>query len=59
MKAKPSKCISFGCKLFGKKIKNERFIPLTDSIYSPLDPKIVSIGQAMRFIANANEKDPF
>ena len=59
MKAKPSKCIALGCKLFAKKIKNERFVPLTDSIYSPFDPKIVISGQPMRFIVNPNEKDPF
>ena len=31
MKAKPSKCICLGMKLFENKIKNEQYIPTTDS----------------------------
>ena len=59
MKAKPSKCISLGFKLFDKKIKNEKFIPLTNSVYSPFDPKIVIDEQVMNFIVNPADKDPF
>lgn len=59
MKAKPSKCISLGFKLFEKKIKNDKFTPLLDSVYSPFDPKIVIDGQVMKFIVNPEEKDPF
>ena len=59
MKAKPSKCISLGFKLFESKIKNEKFIPLTDSVYSPFDPGIIIDGQVIKFIVNPTEKDPF
>ena len=59
MKAKPSKCISLGFKLFESKIKNEKFIPLTDSVYSPFDPGIIIEGQVIKFIVNPTEKDPF
>ena len=31
MKAKPSKCITVGFKVFDKKIKNEKFVPISDS----------------------------
>ena len=57
MKAKPSKCISLGFKLFDKKIKNEKFIPLTNSVYSPFDPRIVIADQIMNFIVNPADKD--
>ena len=59
MKAKPSKCISLGCKLFDKRIKNERFTPLQATVYSPFDPRIVVDGQAMKFIVHSQEKEPF
>jgi hypothetical protein len=38
MKAKPSKCISLGFKLFDKRIKNEKFTPLSLNCYAPFDP---------------------
>ena len=60
MKAKPSKCISLGFKLFGKKIKSEKFTPLTNSVYSPFDPGITINDQRVQFIVNPDEKDdPF
>ena len=59
MKAKPSKCIPLGFKLFESKIKKEKFIPLTDSVYSPFDPGIIIDGQVIKFIVNPTEKDPF
>ena len=59
MKAKPSKCISLGFKLFEKKIKSEKFTPLTNSVYSPFDPGITINDQVIKFIVNPDEKDPF
>lgn len=59
MRAKPSKSISVGFKMFEKKIKNEKFTPLLDSVYSPFDPHISIDGQEMKFIVNPSEKDPF
>ena len=48
MKAKPIKCISLGCKCFDKRIN-----------YSTFDPRIVVDGQAMKFIVDSQEKEPF
>jgi Reverse transcriptase (RNA-dependent DNA polymerase) len=59
MKAKPSKCISIGFKMFDKRIKNEKFTPLSSTIYSPFDPCLVINGQRMRYIVDSSEKDPF
>ena len=59
MKAKPSKCISLGMKLFEKKIKNEKYTPITDTVYSPFDPGLSIDGLPMKFIINVTEKDPF
>jgi hypothetical protein len=35
MKTKPSKCISIGFKMFGERTENEKFTPLSSTIYSP------------------------
>ena len=59
MRAKPTKCVSLGCKLFDKRTKNERFTPLQQTVYSPFDPRIVVDGQPMKFIVDAQEKEPF
>lgn len=59
MKAKPSKCICLGMKLFENKIKNEQYIPTTDSVYSPFDPGLSIDGVPMKFIIDPSEKDPF
>ena len=59
MKAKPSKYISLGFKLFEKKIKSEKLTPLTNSVYSPFDPGITINDQVIKFIVNPDEKDPF
>jgi len=59
MKAKPSKCIALGVKMFEKKIKNEKYTPIADTVYSPFDPRLVIDGLPMRFIVSPTEKDPF
>ena len=59
MKAKPSKCIALGMKMFEKKIKNEKYTPIADTVYSPFDPGLVIDGLPMRFIIDPAEKDPF
>ena len=59
MKAKPSKCVALGFKLFGKMIKKEQFTPFFDTVYSPFDPKITIDGHLMKFIVNPNEPNPF
>ena len=38
MKAKPSKCVSLGFKLFNERIKNETFVPLSDTAFSLFNP---------------------
>jgi len=59
MKAKPTKCVALGFKLFDKRIKNERFTPFTNTVYAPFDPGISIDGQLMKFIVNPAEKDSF
>ena len=46
-------------KLFEKKIKNEQYIPTTDSVYSPFDPGLSIDGVPMKFIIDPSEKDAF
>ena len=48
-----------GFKLFESKIKNEKFIPLTDSVYSPFDAGIIIDGQVIKFSVNPTEKETF
>ena len=59
MKAKPSKCITVGFKVFDKKIKNEKFVPISDTVYAPFDPGLLIDGQPVQFIVNPSVKDPF
>ena len=59
MKAKPTKCVALGFKVFDKKIKNERFTPITNTVYAPFDPGVSIDGKHMKFIVNPAEKDPF
>ena len=59
MKAKPTKCVALGFKVFDKKIKNERFTPITNTVYAPFDPGVSFDGEHMKFIVNSAEKDPF
>ena len=59
MRAKPSKCISLGCKLFDKRTKNKRFTPVYETVYSPFDPKVFVDGQQIKFIVHPHEKEPF
>jgi len=59
MKAKPTKCVALGFKVFDKKIKNERFTPITNTVYAPFDPGVSIDGEHMKFIVNPAEKDPF
>jgi hypothetical protein len=56
MKAKPSKCICLGMKLFEKKIKNEQYIPTTDSVYSPFDPGLSIDGVPMNLLSTHLKK---
>lgn len=50
MRAKPSKCITFGMKRFGN-YKNELFEPVRpNSTYSPFDPKLTIAGVPMKYI---------
>ena len=59
MKAKPSKCVAIGFKLFNKNSKTEKFIPLTKTSFAPFDPCLNIDGQPIRYIVNPQEKDPF
>ena len=59
MKAKPTKCVALGFKVFDMKIKNERFTPITNTGYAPFDPGVSIDGEHMKFIVNPAEKDPF
>jgi len=59
MKSKPSKCVTLGFRKFDKKIKNEKFKPVLDTIYSPFDPCLTINEQPMRFIFNPEDSDTF
>ena len=59
MKAKPSKCVSLGFKLFDKRIKNETFTPYSDTLYAPFDPGLKIAGQPMKFIISSSLQDSF
>ena len=59
MKAKPSKCISLGFKMFFKHIKSEKYTPVHETIFSPFDPCLTIDNQPMKFLLNFNEPDTF
>ena len=59
MKTKPSKCITVVFKVFGKNIKNEKCVPISDTVYAPFDPGLLKDGQPVQFIVNPSIKDPF
>ena len=59
MKSKPSKCVTLGFRKFDKKIKNEKFKPVLDTIYSPFDPCLTINEQPMRFIFHPEDSDTF
>ena len=52
MKAKPSKCISLGFKMFFKHIKYENYTPVHETIFSPFDPWLTIDNQPMKFLLN-------
>ena len=55
MKAKPSKCVSFGMKQFSDRIKFEKFKPVRpDLSYSAFDPELSINGQRMQFLLGKN-----
>ena len=58
MIAKPSKCVLLGLKMF-QGSKNERFTPISKTVYSPFDPQLSINGQPIKFIVSPTEKDPF
>ena len=39
-----------------KKSKNERYVPIANSVYSPFDPRLLIDGQPIKFIVNPAEK---
>ena len=59
MKAKPSKCISLGFKMFFKHIKSEKYTPVHETIFSPFDPCLTIDNQPIKFLLNFNEPDTF
>ena len=59
MRAKPSKCVAFGFKLFTKNSTTEKFIPLAKTSFAPFDPCLTIDGQQIRYIVNSQEKVPF
>ena len=59
MKAKPGKCVAVGFKMFEKKIKNEKYTPLANTVYSPFDPRLIINGQQIKCLVNPSEPDPF
>ena len=58
MKAKPSKCVAIGFKLFTKNSTTEKFIPLANTTFAPFDPCLTIDGQQIHYIVNSQEKDP-
>ena len=52
MKAKLSKCIALGMKLFKKESNNERYVPIANSVYSPFDPGLLIDGPSIKFFVN-------
>ena len=56
MRAKPSKCVAIGFKLFNKNSKTEKFIPLTKTSFAPFDPCLNIDGQPIRYIVNRKKK---
>ena len=59
MKAKPSKCIRVGFKVCNKKMKNEKFVPISDTVFAPFGPGLLIDCQPVQFILNLFIKDPF
>jgi len=57
-RAKPSKCIAIGLKLFSKNSKTEKYIPLVKKSFAPFDPCLTIDGQPIRYIVNPQENDP-
>ena len=48
----------FGLKRF-ERIKNEKFTPVQNTIYSAFDPELKINGQAIKFMLRPNDGDPF
>ena len=59
MRAKPSKFIAIGFKLFSKNSKTETYIPLAKKSFAPFDPCLTIDGKPIPYIINSQEKYPF
>jgi hypothetical protein len=64
MRAKPKKCVSFAMKQFrdwNKRLINSKsgFVPTSDTIYSPFDPRLMINGEPLNFLLETNEKHEF
>ena len=58
-KPSQSNVLQLGFKVFDKKIKNEKFVPISDTVYAPFDPGLLIDGQPVQFIVNQGSvKDP-
>ena len=61
MKAKPSKCVSFGLRRFDTRSKNQRltYVPYSETKYSAFDPLIEIDGSKINFIVDLTKKTEF
>lgn len=60
MKAKPSKCVSLAYRQFKPgSTSSKGYIPLTDTIYAPYDPRLTIRGEPVKFIFDHTQKDYF